>query len=151
MRLPYSEGSAFLVPLRGGGYARGVVARAAPKGKVLLGYFFGPKLPSERDATFEGLQPEAAVLRVRFGDLGLVKGHWPILGSVPNWNRAAWQMPSFVRRDPLGKLKPRLVQYSDDDPNREIGEQVIDDDAGLQRDALSGYAAVSIKLDNLLR
>jgi hypothetical protein len=41
MKLPYSEGSVFLVPLRKGGYARGVVARASPKGKGLLGYFFG--------------------------------------------------------------------------------------------------------------
>ena len=46
MKLPYSEGSVFLVPLRNGGYARGVVARATGEGKGLFGYFFGPRLAS---------------------------------------------------------------------------------------------------------
>ena len=36
----YREGDWFAVPLRDGGYAAGLIARANPKG-VLLGYFFG--------------------------------------------------------------------------------------------------------------
>lgn len=150
MRLPYSEGSVFLVPLQGKGYARGVVARAAPKGKVLFGYFFGPRLSSLDEASMEGLDPRRALLCLRFGDLGLIREEWPVLGSLSSWNRAVWPIPHFVRRDPLRKLKPRLVEYSDSNPNLVIGEQVIDDDTGLQTDALSGYHAVSIKLDNLL-
>ena len=48
MKLPYSEGSVFLVPLTDGGYARGVVARSGPKGKVLFGYILGPVCPRKR-------------------------------------------------------------------------------------------------------
>jgi len=41
----YSEGDWFAVPLRGGGFAAGVIARAMPRKEgVLLGYFFGPRL-----------------------------------------------------------------------------------------------------------
>jgi hypothetical protein len=150
MKLPYSEGSIFLVPLSGGGYARGVVARAAPKGKVLLGYFFGPRLKSKADVKLDDLRAGDAILRIRFGDLGLIHGHWSILEKPPTWNRSEWPMPNFVKRDPLGKIKPKLVQYSDDDPSKKISEQTIDSDSGLDTDSLSGYGSVEIKLEKIL-
>jgi len=74
MKLPYSEGSVFLVPLRDGGYARGVVARAGPKGKILMGYFFGPRLATRDDMPLSDLAPAQAILRMRFADLGLING-----------------------------------------------------------------------------
>ena len=148
-KLPFSEGSVILVPLRKGGFARGVVARTG-KGKVLLGYFFGPRLASPEVVSLHDLDPGKAILRLRFGALGLINGEWPVLGNVPNWNRAAWPMPDFVRRDPLGRLKPRLVRHSDDDPNRVEAEFVIDDDAGLAADSMYGYGAVEIELTKLL-
>jgi hypothetical protein len=40
--IKYREGDWFAVPLRNGGFAVGLVARANPKA-ALLGYFFGPK------------------------------------------------------------------------------------------------------------
>lgn len=150
MRLPYSEGSVFLVPLRGKGYARGVIARAAPGGKVLFGYFFSPRLPSADEADMVGLDPDEALLCLRFGDLGIIKKEWPILGGLSDWDRSAWPMPRFVRRDPLGKLKPRIVEYSDTDPNLVTGEWVVEGETDLPTNSLSGYQAVSIKLDNLL-
>lgn len=150
MKLPYSEGSAFLVPLEGGGYARGVVARAAPKGKILMGYFFGPRLESPADATVDDLRASDAVLRLRFGDLGLMKGRWPILEKLSTWNRSEWSIPRFVRRDVLGRLKPVLVEYSDDDPSKHIREESIDDDSGLDNDSLSGAGLVEIQLAKIL-
>ncbi|MCX5677329.1 MAG: immunity 26/phosphotriesterase HocA family protein [Planctomycetota bacterium] len=150
MKLPYTEGTVFLVPLRNGGYARGVVARASPEGKGLFGYFFGPRLPSPAAATLEGLDPERAVLRVVFGDLGLINGEWPILGTVLGWERSQWPMPDFVRRDPLGKRKPVLVRYSDTDPLRVEAEYPIEDDSDLTPDSAYGYGAVEIKLTKLL-
>jgi len=147
--LPYSESSVFIVPLRKGGYARGVVARSNDEGKVLLGYFFGPRLPSTNEAALNDLDPANAILRVRFGDLGLVKGEWPVVGTVPNWDRSKWSMPDFVRRDDLSK-KAWLVRYSDDDPNRIETEYPIDFDSNLGRDTLSGYGAVEIVLTKLL-
>jgi hypothetical protein len=150
MKLPYSEGSVFLVPLRKGGYARGVVARASPRGKGLLGYFFGPRLPSADTAKVDDLDPSTATLCVIFGDLGLINGEWQILGIVPNWDRTQWPMPDFVRRDPLGRRKPMLVRYSDKDPMRIEAEFPVDDDSGLATDSAYGYGAVEIELTKLL-
>jgi Immunity protein 26 len=115
MKLPYSEGSVFLVPLRQGGYARGVVARAGAKGKDLLGYFFGPRIESIGAIALDDLNPAGAGLRIRFGDLGLINGAWPILGRIPNWNRAKWPMPEFVRRDPLFRYEARPDRFRTSD------------------------------------
>jgi len=148
--LPYKEGTVFFVPLRNGGYARGVVARASSEGKVLLGYFFGPRLTSADATSLEDLDPTKAILRVRFGDLGLINGEWPIRGRIPGWNRAQWPMPDFVRKDPLGRKKPVLVRYSNADPTRVETETPTTDDAGLGADSMSGYGSVEIKLTKLL-
>src|ERR1700687_352317 len=129
--LAYGEGSIFLVPLEKGGYTLGVVARANSRGGTLLGYFFGPRLKEEADLRIEALDPERAIVRERFGDLGLHSGKWKVVGKVSGWNRADWPMPNFVRRDPLGRLKPRLVQYFDDDPSRIEKEYPIESDDGL--------------------
>lgn len=150
MKLPYSEGTIFLVPLRNGGFARGVAARVDPKGKILLGYFFGPRFDTAAATPASDLHPSDALLCVRFGALGLQNGTWPILGQVPNWKRAEWRMPDFVRRDPLGKRKAQLVHYSDNDPSHIESEHSIDEDSELQTDSLSGYGMVEIKLTKLL-
>jgi len=118
MKPSYPDSSVFLVPLKDGGFARGVVARTAPGGKLLLGYFFGPRLASQTEANLSGLESKDAVLSLRFGDLGLLKGLWPVVGKLPGWNPAKWPMPNAVRRDPLGKTKPILIRYDDNDPSR---------------------------------
>lgn len=151
MKLPYSEGSVFVLPLEGGGYARGVVARATKKGRVLFGYFFGPRLRSEDQASFDELVAHKAIMCLRFGDLGLINGEWPVLGALPGWDRNAWPMPRFVNRGIAGHGKSYLVEYSDTDPNLEIGRWIIDDNPELPANSLSGYGAVSIKLDKALQ
>jgi Immunity protein 26 len=150
MKLPYSEGTVFLVPLRDSGYARGVVARSSRKGKILLGYFFAPCLQSTNLIEFDNLDPAKAVLCVRFGDLGLINGEWRILGNISNWNRTDWPMPKFIRRDPLGRKKPILVQYSDDSPDEIIKETYTTDSVEWGTDSLSGYGAVEIKLTKII-
>jgi hypothetical protein len=149
MRLPYSEGSVFLVPLRDGGYAKGVVVRAAPEGKVLFGYFFGPKIESAGNIAVDDLTPGKEVLKVRFGDLGLIKGKWPIRGSVPNWKRSEWTMPDFVRREPISN-RTWLVRYSDADPSRVVAEELVGSACSLLTDSISGSGSVEIKLTKLL-
>jgi hypothetical protein len=44
-KLTYREGDLFVLPLQDLGYAVGLVARSGPRGRVLFGYFFGPRYP----------------------------------------------------------------------------------------------------------
>ena len=148
--LPYSEGSLFLVPLKDGGYARGVIARSAPKGKVLFGYFFGPRLKSKLNVESDELKAEEASLCIRFGDLGLIKNFWPIIGKVASWDRIKWPMVNTVRRDVLGLPKNILVQYDDNDPSKVISEKIINNDHGLPSDGLAGYRYVEELLNKIV-
>lgn len=149
-KLPYSEGSVFLVPLEGGGYARGVVARSAPKGKILFGYFFGPRVDDESGIIFDGLDAANSVLCLIFGDLGLINNEWPIIGSIPNWDRTKWPMIETIRRDYLGRLKPILVRYADDDPSKVIAEEVLTNDRDLPSSGLAGSGFVEALLSKNL-
>jgi hypothetical protein len=149
--LPYTEGTVFLVPITGGGYVRGVVARMNPEGAGVYGCFFGPRVAFPSDLEFDDLFPGNELLRSRFGDLGLINGEWPIVGIHPHWRRDDWRMPDFVRRDPLRRRKSTLVRYADDDPMRIEIEYPIDCDAGLTPDIASAYGAVEIKLGKLLQ
>lgn len=152
-RVTYREGDWFAVPLRGSaGFAAGVVARMDGQG-VIVGYFFGPKyatspaLPQvERD------RPAGSILQARFGDLGLLRGEWPLLGQTKGrWARRNWPMPEFVRTDAISGVA-RRVRYSDENLRREVAVLPVDENQvpSLPSDGLKGYGAVEIRLSKLL-
>ena len=150
-KLNYVEGECFAVPLRDGGFAIGVVARANAAG-VLLGYFFGPR----RDVVpgidaFAGLRPEDAILVRKVGDLGLTKGTWPVLGRLPSWDRLAWPVPVFVRYEELSGRSFRVF-YDDDDPGRVLREEPTSPGEGEQgpKDGLMGAGFAEKALTRLL-
>jgi hypothetical protein len=147
----YAEGDWFAVPLRSGGYAIGVVARAS-RGGVLLGYFFGHeqlRLPTLADV--ETLRPADAIHVQRFGHLGFQQGTWPVLGRLAAWDRSAWSMPTFVRYEELTGRSFRVL-YDDEDPNRLVREIEVEPGQPEQgpRDAMAGAGAVEKILTSLL-
>jgi hypothetical protein len=150
-KLPYIEGDIFALPLEQGGYALGVVARASKLGKTLLGYFFARCLESvPRSEDVQDLLPGSAIWKVRFGDLYLMSGRWPIVGHVGNWHRIEWPMPKFLRTDPLtGRAK--VISYKDDDPNRSCREEAVHGDySGLERDGTYGAGVVEHHMSKLI-
>lgn len=150
VKLPYHEGTWFGVPLEDKSFAVGIVARMHRSGKVLFGYFFGPRLPSLPKASqLKTLRPKDAVLRCQFGDLGLIRNWWPIICHQEDFSREDWPMPKFVRQD---ETRTELVEYRDDDLQTEVRcERVAASVAsGFPEDALYGYEAVQIRLHNIL-
>ena len=148
-RNKYPEGTIFAVPLRIGGFARGLVARVNPRAACVFGYFFGPKLPELCQGDATDFKPNSAIARLICGDLGLINGEWQIFGQLPDWQRHEWGMPDFVRRDTIGKRAWR-VRYSDVDPSQVVGEAPVDFDSDLPNNLSSGYGAVELKLTALL-
>lgn len=150
-RLPYSEGDWFAVPLReSGGYGIGVVARHDRRGGV-IGYLFNLRrddIPTLDDVA--GLRPSDAIRVMRFGDLGLIRSQWPILGKLEEWRPDDWPIPAFSRREPTGRAF--RVIYSADDLRGPVREEPITEDEcdRLPRDALSGAGAVELVLTQLL-
>ena len=111
-KLPYQEGAWFAIPLEQGGYATGVVARCTGDGTT-LGYFFGPKrdkVPTIDEMTH--LAHKDALKVMQFGDLGLIDGSWPVIGRLPDWDRAQWPIPIFYHDDSLVDVSWK-VEYND--------------------------------------
>jgi len=151
-RLPYNEGTWFAVPLANGGYSLGLVARAPVEGRVLYGYFFGPrriKVPTLSE--IRHLKSDDALKISFFGDLALMKGTWPVIGRIEPWNRDSWPMREFLRTDSISGQKYK-VQYSDDGTNRELGilPSTSDEVDRLPKDGVAGTGVIESTLDSLL-
>ncbi|MEO7594294.1 MAG: DUF4259 domain-containing protein, partial [Byssovorax sp.] len=151
MRLNYSEGTWFAVPLRSGGFGVGIVARATSRGRVILVYLYGPKretVPTLTDVA--ELEPFAAVKVAIIGDLCLIRGDWPILGRAQQWHRDKWPIPLFVRSDELSR-RAFVVRYDDRDPGLAISEvPVAYGTSTLERDCVMGAGSVESALTRLL-
>jgi len=148
-KVNYVQGTCFLVPLRGGGYARGVVARLNGKGLV-FGYFFGPKLDSPKEATIRGLDPCKAAFVCEFGDLSLINEEWVQLGQVENWKTDDWPMPPLIRVDEFAGRA--FLSHYDDRTFRCIEEEEVSPTLVDQyvHDGMWGAGAVEIRLTKLL-
>lgn len=149
-RVKYMDGSWFSVPLRDSGFGVGRICRCATP--VLFGYFFGPRresVPQVEDLS--RLKPPQAILRIRFGDLGLVRGEWKLIGCTP-WDQNEWLLPPFVRVDPVSGLCT-LVTYNPLDVSQELSKRKASPEEirGLPEDGLWGYGAVELTLTKLLR
>lgn len=150
--ITYSEGDCFLVPLRDGDYARGIVARRSNEG-ILFGYFFPPRITSVSEARVDNTMiPENAILCGQFGDLGLLKRKWVLFASMRPWTRDHWPMPPFLRIDESSG-HATLVYY-DEDTLSSIREEVVDHNISAcnsyPKDSVMGYGFVEIKLSRLL-
>jgi hypothetical protein len=149
-RLPYKEGTWFLVKLDQGGFGLGCVARHAPKGYEALGYFFDVKHARQIDAdSFSSPSVREVILIEKFGDLGLINGSWPIIGTVGEWHREDWVVPRFLRVDAIS-LQPRLIEYNDWLDQQ--GEVYCDVDAigKYPEDGMAGYGALAFVLEQML-
>ncbi|MFI6706359.1 Imm26 family immunity protein [Nonomuraea sp. NPDC050478] len=143
-RKPYGEGDIFAVPLRGSGFALGVVARVGRSG-ITLGYFFGPRLNCIPNSVEEGgFNSEVALKICLFGDLGLIQEKWKVLGRLSNWNRQSWPVPRFCRD---GKL---CVTYDESTLEEVRAERIPGGCAHLPVDGLEGAGYVEITLTKLL-
>jgi hypothetical protein len=149
-KLAYAEGDVFAVPLGGGGYAVGVVARMNGRGAV-LGYFFEQRY--ELAPTLAGVGELDAVdnaLIAIFGDLGLIRGKWPVLGRLPGWRRQEWPMPAFGRHEQVTGRYFR-VEYDDDDPSSRPSEVEIPrhEFDRLPEDGMAGFGFIEARLTRL--
>lgn len=155
--MKYNEGDWIAIPLTGGLYGIGIIARMkrGRGAKAIFGYFFdvlfdGP--PTKEDAYALNFLLTDSVYCCRFGDLGLHEGTWKVVGPSKKWRREDWPMPSFIRRDIINKSLCQKITYSDDDPHKHILEEPFNCESieNLPRDGLNGAGAVEKVLTKLL-
>lgn len=119
-RMPAAkEGSWYSIPLAGGGYAAGLVARARPGGDLLC-YFFGPLLahPHELAECVKNAANDSTLVRW-VGRHGISTGKWPLIGAMPEFSEDVWPVPALGKIDPIDetmaweiRTSPRGVEIS---------------------------------------
>ncbi|MDC6180490.1 hypothetical protein C2I33_21285 [Ralstonia solanacearum] len=145
----YQEGDIFLVPLSDGACALGVVARANKKKGIVVGYFFKGIVDNVADYSVLDLVADRATKVLRFGDLALLEGNWPIVSRLKDWHSEEWPMPKFIREDPFTK-RVWLISYKDDDPGVELSEeQFLGEPANHPRAGVAGAGFVEKLLTKL--
>ncbi len=151
----YSEGQWFAVPLRTNGYALGIIVRGSSKTKGGLGYFFGPKyheIPNDKD-TWEKNSVDA-VLITEFGDLGIIKGDWPLIKSTRPFSRKDWPVPKFGMEVPFPPGKGFIREYEYDNLGKRTLVKQIAVDANeikdLPKDSIMFGGFIEITLTNIL-
>ncbi len=88
----------------------------------------------------------------QFGDLGIKKGEWQVIGSLKRWSRDEWPMPAFFRSCD-GDAAGFLSFYDEDTLTFVREERVCVEESrrsNLPLDAVLGYGAVEIRLTKLL-
>ena len=149
-QINYSEGTCFFLPLRKGGFSRGVVARVSRDGPMFA-YFFGPKL-DKPEGSFDDVRSEEALLLGLCGDLGLLNGKWKIAGKLKGWNRVDWRLPPLYHEDP--ESQQAWLTYYDDDNLKFIREEPVQFGvahySNYPYDRLMGYGSVEIRMTKLL-
>jgi hypothetical protein len=155
-RIRYSEGQWFAVPLIDGGYALGIIVRGSYETKGGLGFFFAPRYANIPDATETHHRSSTeAILTAWFGDLGIIEGRWPLVGSTDEFNRDKWPVPKFKRIDPIKRSVGWLVEYSNDaagltePPVRETVHTAAEL-TSFPKDGVYGARALEIRLTKLL-
>jgi hypothetical protein len=150
----YQAGDWFAIPVDGGGYALGLIARAY-RGPAILAYAFGPLRPDPptADDIAAGLTPRDAVIVCRVGYLGLKSGKWPIIAHFTSWNPAEWPMPAFAQVNFLNPAKAFKRRYDEKRLLDLVEEEVIsaEEAALLPEDGSFGAEALEIELGRLLR
>lgn len=149
-RINYSEGTCFFVPLRNGGFARGIVTRLRGDG-VIFAYFFGPKL-AQPEGSFGDVHAQEALLSGRCGDLGLLKGEWPLAGQLKDWSRNDWPLPALYREDV--EAQKAWLSFYDNDNLKFVREESVKFGQEQYKkhpyDSLMGYGAAEIRMTKLL-
>lgn len=149
-RINYGEGTCFFVPLRSGGYARGIVSRLDGDGGIFA-YFFGPEL-ARPEGSFGDIHAQEALLSGRCGDLGLVEGGWPLADQLKDWNRNDWPLPALYRED--AEAQKAWVSYYDNDNLKFVREESVEFGQEQHKrhphDRLMGYGAAEIRITKLL-
>lgn len=145
----FKEGDCFALPLKRGGYALGLIARMNNHG--VIGYFFGTRYRDvPKPADLEGLRLKEAIQCLKFSDMDLRNRSWPIVGSLPAWERQHWPMPSFAHIDVVSG-QPYIRNYDENSLNfvseRKCTQQEL---VGLPEDGDFGSGAVVIRISRLV-
>jgi hypothetical protein len=121
LRVKSKNGDLFIVCKEGRRIGLGLIARGDGR-PCRLGYFFPLELYDDAsDKQNLKLTTKQSVLVMKFGDLEIINGNWPIVGHLKDFSFAAWPMPKFERFMP-GSKQRIITEYDEERLERYIFE-----------------------------
>lgn len=155
VKLKYSEGDWFAVPLTNTQFAVGLVARADRHMHEILGYFFGDVFAAVPVLSKEpAYSPADAVLVGWVGERGIVYGTWPFVLKGCGIDKQTWRVPVFAQRDVVHPDMGTWLRYDNVQPssmNPVEGQYVPwSEIAHFPKDGLYGHIALELRLSQIL-
>jgi hypothetical protein len=111
----YAVGDWVLAPVDEGRFVVGRIARA--RGHSVFGYFFAPPVTGPpSDDELDRLRPAGAYTYLRFSDLGIRDGSWPVIKARKGFDRGQWPVAPFENYVDAGggRVWLEVVTYDDD-------------------------------------
>ncbi len=102
------EGKILVMPLKGGGYATGLIVNQNKN--ILLGYFFDTYYQKPPVDINEWSLSKVCLICL-FGILGIEKDEWKILGDMPLWKKDEWPIPVFKQQDLINPERYYSIIY----------------------------------------
>ncbi len=101
-RVKIFEGDIFILPLKNGKYAIGLVAISAKN--CILAYYFNVMLDNESDFDIEIIQKERTILIQTVSILGFLEESWKVIGKLDSFIDSIWSLPNFKQYSELLKV-----------------------------------------------
>lgn len=101
-RVKIFEGDIFILPLKNGKYAIGLVAISAKN--CILAYYFNVMLDNESDFDIEIIQKERTILIQTVSTLGFSEESWKVIGKLDSYTDSIWSLPNFKQYSDLLKV-----------------------------------------------
>lgn len=141
------EGNIFILPLKNGKYAIGLVAISAKN--CILAYYFNVMLDKESDFDMEIVQKERTILIQRVSTLGFSEESWKIIGKLDSFTDSVWTLPNFKQHLDLSNC---YISISYNSKLEEISRHKIDEKEAskLYPSGMAGYVYAENVLLKLL-
>lgn len=141
------EGDIFILPLKNGKYAIGLVAISAKN--CILAYYFNLMLDKESDFDMEIIQKERTILIQMVSTLGFSEESWKIIGKLDSFTDSVWTLPNFQQYSELSKCYYSTIH---DSKLEEVSRHKIDEKEAskLYPSGMAGYVYAENVLLKLL-
>ncbi|MEZ2390696.1 hypothetical protein AB6813_14355 [bacterium RCC_150] len=115
----------------------------------MISCFFGP---DALEASKSGkLSREHTLAVLQMGPLGFTQSGWPVIGTLPGWDRDAWRVTTF-KSWPTGLVQPEARSYADFGIKSLVSRRQINEAeaASLPDDGLYGHLMIPSMLEKLI-
>ncbi len=149
-RIKFRGGEIVLVPLKSGGFARGLIVRSDSKSK-LFGRFFWPRLYEEAPLDQSDIRSGSDIWCKLFLGDGLQDRRWKVVSMLVDWSAEDWPLPKFKWRPGYPYSRGPWYEITlSEGTLEEVSRRIAKSEVGLVDNDIANSRYVEAILDDLL-